>query len=126
MDNNILSFLGLMHKAGSLALGGENAYDAARTHRARLLVLAEDCGPIEALRRLQRLVQKRPIQKTSRQQPRQSAAGAGRSDIGHEILNRHFDCRERFACFLLGVSSAAALNSPDESYHSSPRSCIHC
>lgn len=45
MDNNILSFLGLMHKAGSLALGGENAYDAARTHRARLLVLAEDCGP---------------------------------------------------------------------------------
>ena len=23
MDNNILSFLGLMHKAGSLALGGE-------------------------------------------------------------------------------------------------------
>ena len=44
MDNNILSFLGLMHKAGSLALGGENAYDAARTHRARLLVRLPDAA----------------------------------------------------------------------------------
>ena len=48
------------------------------------------------------------------------------ADNRFSILNRHFDCRERFACFLLGVSSAAALNRPDESSHSSPRSCIHC
>lgn len=45
MENNVLSFIGLMKKAGSLAVGGENAYDAARTHQARLLVLASDCGP---------------------------------------------------------------------------------
>ena len=35
-----------------------------------------------------------------KQPPAQAA-----SDIGHEILNRHFGCRERFACFLLGGSS---------------------
>ncbi len=45
MENNVLSFIGLMKKAGSLAVGGENAYDAARNHLARLLVLASDCGP---------------------------------------------------------------------------------
>ena len=36
--------IGLMKKAGSLAIGGENAYDAARTHKARLMVLAQNAG----------------------------------------------------------------------------------
>ena len=44
MENNLLAFIGLMKKAGSLAVGGENAYDAARTHKARLMVLARDAG----------------------------------------------------------------------------------
>lgn len=46
MENNtVLPFIGLMRKAGALALGGENAYDAVRTHKARLLVLTKDSGP---------------------------------------------------------------------------------
>ena len=44
MENNLLAFIGLMKKAGSLAIGGENAYDAARTHKARLMVLAQNAG----------------------------------------------------------------------------------
>ena len=43
-DNN-LAFIGLMKRAGSLAAGGESAYDAAREGRARLIAAAKDCGP---------------------------------------------------------------------------------
>ena len=43
-DNN-LAFIGLMKRAGSLAVGGESAYDAAREGRARLIAAAKDCGP---------------------------------------------------------------------------------
>ena len=45
MDNNILAFIGLMKRAGCLAAGGENVYDAAREGRARLILAAADCGP---------------------------------------------------------------------------------
>lgn len=45
MDNNILAFIGLMKRADCLAAGGENAYDAAREGRARLILSAADCGP---------------------------------------------------------------------------------
>ena len=42
--DNLLSFIGLMKRAGAVAIGAENAYDAARLYRARLLLLASDAS----------------------------------------------------------------------------------
>lgn len=44
MTEETLGFLGLMRRAGALALGAEDAFDAAREHRARLICLAQDVG----------------------------------------------------------------------------------
>ena len=44
MTEETLGFLGLMRRAGALALGAEDAFDAAREHRARLICLAQDAG----------------------------------------------------------------------------------
>lgn len=44
MTEETLGFLGLMRRAGALALGAEDAFDAAREHRARLICLAGDAG----------------------------------------------------------------------------------
>lgn len=44
MTKETLGFLGLMRRAGALALGAEDAFDAAREHRARLICLAQDAG----------------------------------------------------------------------------------
>ena len=44
MTEDTLGFLGLMRRAGALALGAEDAFDAAREHRARLICLAQDAG----------------------------------------------------------------------------------
>lgn len=43
MDNTLL-FIGLMARAHALAVGAEDAYDAAREHKARLLFRASDGG----------------------------------------------------------------------------------
>ncbi|MEA5038467.1 MAG: ribosomal L7Ae/L30e/S12e/Gadd45 family protein [Clostridiaceae bacterium] len=43
MDNTLL-FFGLMRRAKALAVGAEDAYDAAREGRARLLALASDAA----------------------------------------------------------------------------------
>lgn len=42
--DNLLTFIGLMKKAGALAIGAEHGYDAARAGRARLVLLACDCA----------------------------------------------------------------------------------
>lgn len=44
-DPTILSFFGLMRKAGALAIGAEDAFDAARERKLPLLALASDAGP---------------------------------------------------------------------------------
>lgn len=44
MTEEGLGFLGLMRKAGALALGAENAFDAARTGKARVLCIAKDAS----------------------------------------------------------------------------------
>lgn len=44
MTEEVLGFLGLMRRAGALALGAEDAFDAARTGKARLLCLAKDAS----------------------------------------------------------------------------------
>lgn len=44
MTDSELGFLGLMRKAGALAIGAEDVYDAARMGKARLLLLAEDAA----------------------------------------------------------------------------------
>ena len=40
--DNILSFIGLMKRAGALAIGAENAFDCCREKKARLLCTACD------------------------------------------------------------------------------------
>ena len=42
MSEQILGFLGLMRRAGALAVGAEDAFDAARENKARVLVMAGD------------------------------------------------------------------------------------
>lgn len=42
MQQNTLNFIGLMKRADKAVCGGENAYDAARNHKAKLFVLASD------------------------------------------------------------------------------------
>lgn len=44
MTEELLGFLGLMRRAGALALGAEDAFDAARMGKARLLCLAQDAA----------------------------------------------------------------------------------
>lgn len=44
MTEELLGFLGLMRRAGALALGAEDAFDAARMGKARLLCLARDAA----------------------------------------------------------------------------------
>ena len=40
--DNILSFLGLMKKAGALAIGTEKAASAAQNHKAKMLLVSAD------------------------------------------------------------------------------------
>ena len=42
MSEQVLGFLGLMRRAGALAVGAEDAFDAARENKARVLVMAGD------------------------------------------------------------------------------------
>lgn len=42
--DKILSFIGLMKKAGALSIGGENTFDAAHTGKAKMVVLASDAA----------------------------------------------------------------------------------
>ncbi len=44
MNPTILPFLGLMRRAGALAVGAESAFDAAREKKLPLLALANDAG----------------------------------------------------------------------------------
>ena len=44
MSEQILGFLGLMRRAGALAVGAEDAFDAARENKARVLVTASDAA----------------------------------------------------------------------------------
>ena len=44
MTYAVLGFLGLMRRAGALAIGAEDAYDAVRMGRARLLLVAADAS----------------------------------------------------------------------------------
>lgn len=44
MEENVLGFIGLMRRAGALAVGAEDAYDAARNAKARLLIVAADAA----------------------------------------------------------------------------------
>ena len=44
MSEQILGFLGLMRRAGALAVGAEDAFDAARENKARLLAAASDAA----------------------------------------------------------------------------------
>lgn len=43
-NENTLHFIGLMKKAGAIAIGAELGYDAARTGKARLLLIASDAA----------------------------------------------------------------------------------
>ena len=42
MTEQVLGFLGLMRRAGALAVGAEDAFDAARENKARVLLMAGD------------------------------------------------------------------------------------
>ena len=42
MSEQVLGFLGLMRRAGALAVGAEDAFDAARENKARVLLMAGD------------------------------------------------------------------------------------
>lgn len=44
MTEEALGFLGLMRRAGALALGAEDAFDETRTGRARVLCVAKDAA----------------------------------------------------------------------------------
>ncbi len=44
MNEQALGFLGLMRRAGALAVGAEDVYDAARENKARVLVIASDAA----------------------------------------------------------------------------------
>lgn len=44
MNDAVLGFLGLIRRAGAMALGAEDAYDAARLGKARLLAVASDAS----------------------------------------------------------------------------------
>ena len=44
MSEQILGFMGLMRRAGALAVGAEDAFDAARENKARVLVTASDAA----------------------------------------------------------------------------------
>ena len=56
-NSNLLSFLGLMKKAGRLAVGDEPSYDAVRAGRARLIIVASDASQ-NTVRRAQNYAQK--------------------------------------------------------------------
>lgn len=43
--NKILNFLGLMKKAGKLVIGDEACYDAVRSGKAKLILIASDASP---------------------------------------------------------------------------------
>ena len=51
--DNALTLLGLMKKAGALAIGAENAYDAALGKKAKLLITAKDAS-VHVLRQMKR------------------------------------------------------------------------
>ncbi len=42
MNEQVLGFLGLMRRAGALAIGAEGVYDAARENKARMILVASD------------------------------------------------------------------------------------
>ena len=42
MNEQVLGFLGLMRRAGALAVGAEDAFDMARENKARILMTASD------------------------------------------------------------------------------------
>ena len=42
MNEQVLGFLGLMRRAGALAVGAEDAFDVARENKARMLMIASD------------------------------------------------------------------------------------
>ncbi len=42
MNEQVLGFLGLMRRAGALAVGAEDAFDMARENKARMLAIASD------------------------------------------------------------------------------------
>ena len=44
MTEQVLGFLGLMRRAGALAVGAEDVFDAARDNKARVLVTASDAA----------------------------------------------------------------------------------
>ncbi len=44
MNDSIFGFLGLMRRAGALAVGAEDAFDMARENKARLLCVAADAA----------------------------------------------------------------------------------
>ncbi|MBR5390409.1 MAG: hypothetical protein IK141_03785 [Clostridia bacterium] len=44
MNDAVLGFLGLIRRAGAMAMGAEDAYDAARLGKARLLAVAKDAS----------------------------------------------------------------------------------
>ncbi len=44
MSEQVLGFLGLMRRAGALAVGAEDVFDAARDNKARVLVTASDAA----------------------------------------------------------------------------------
>ncbi len=44
MTEQVLGFLGLMRRAGALAVGAEDAFDMARENKARLLATASDAA----------------------------------------------------------------------------------
>ncbi len=51
MDNRFLSLLGLCKRAGKLAAGETLALEALEAHKARLVIVTEDCSP-RSLRKL--------------------------------------------------------------------------
>lgn len=44
MNEQVLGFLGLMRRAGALAVGAEDAFDMARENKARILMTASDAA----------------------------------------------------------------------------------
>ena len=50
MEDKVLGLLGLMRRAGAIAIGLDNTADAVRAGKARLILLAADAGPSSARR----------------------------------------------------------------------------
>lgn len=79
MSCEILSLLGLAHRAGRLAIGEDMTIEAVADHKVRLLVLAADTAPT-TVRRAQRLAGERIPVATLKETKAELGAALGREN----------------------------------------------